>query len=246
MNWWHSIDIILPEIPLSDEKLSLSPAQSHRLEFYRALIRSSRMIGGIIAVVIPSSDSTSDAAGAKDENKKDPPVATLIWLPPKVRQAFNPLLRSGFYQSALRAFGVRGGYRFWHFEDQLQKLYAESLSPLGYEQSDGGFVQILATDPKHAGHGYGAKLLDWQVRRHWEAFSNAPKPPPVFLDTVSEVNQRIYKKLGFRRMGSRSMYTGRDARGLPFGRDVSREEREDVGTKVWLVAFILEKTAVGS
>lgn len=200
------------------------------------------MIGAEIAVATTDIDTLGTNLGkAGDEanssvSEHGRPVAVIIWLPAKVRPTFLPLLRSGFISAVLRCFGLIGAYRLWYFENELSKLYARALDPLGIKQEDGAFVQIIATDPGHAGHGYSGGLLRWQIYRHRKSSS---EDIPVLLDTVSDFGQKVYERLGFTMLVKGRIETGRDAKGLPFDNDINPKEREAIASGLGQRIFIL-------
>ena len=200
------------------------------------------MTGAEIAVAtIDTSTPKTNAGEVQVEanssfSKDERPVAVIIWLPPRVRPSFLSFFRSGFLSAAFKCFGLIGIYRLWYFENELSKLYARALDPLGYKQEHGAFVQIIATDPDHAGHGYSADLLQWEIDRHQKS---AEKGNPVFLDTVSDFGQKVYERVGFTMLVKGRIETGRGAKGLPFGADISPEEREEIARGLGQKIFIL-------
>ncbi|KAK3045765.1 hypothetical protein LTR09_012686 [Extremus antarcticus] len=209
VNWWQDLVSPLRKIastPSPDE--DLEPKESSRLEFYLAIIRFVRNIGGLVAAAIPP-DS-------------DQPAAVICWLPPNVRPTLSSLFWSGWLRAWSR-FGVRGLYHFWQYEDSLSRLYARSLSPLGYRQCEGAFVQIIATDPAHAGNGYSAALLQWQIEQHKESLPHKP----VFLDAAADYSQRVYERLGFAEIGREPLHINVDEDGFRATGDPSHKEKQN-------------------
>jgi len=164
------------ESPNAPAGLTLSRKQYQRLNIYRSLIRLARLTGGSVDVL--SVDSR--------------PVAVSCWLPPHNRPSLLLLWRSGLLGSIFH-LGIISAYRLLFFKSMVDRLYTSGLQGLSITQSDGAYVEILGTDPTHSGHGYGAKLLQWQIIRHQHMSPDAP----VFLDTNSDYAQKIYEELGF-------------------------------------------------
>ncbi len=134
----------------------------------------------------------------------------LCWLPPGTRPTLWFLIRSGFIH-ALLGFGPTGAYHFLYFEYCLAGLYRRTVRPLGYRNKDeGGFVQIVATDPAHRGVGFAAALLGWQIEQHKRMYPGVP----VFLDTAGEYQQKVYGRVGFRELGRHHLGVNVDKQGL--------------------------------
>ena len=190
INWWQDLSKPLRKIqPIPSHDENLWPAELARLDFYLAVVKFVRDIGGTVSAAVPV------------DGKQ--PAAVLCWLPPNVRPSLYSLYRAGWF-NAWRRFGVTGIYRFWKYEDSVSSLYARTLSPRGYRQSEGAFVQIIGTDPVHAGKGYSSLLLRWQIEQH---FQLCPETP-VFLDAAADYAQRVYERIGFRELGRQPLKLG--------------------------------------
>ncbi|KAJ8101761.1 hypothetical protein POJ06DRAFT_70449 [Lipomyces tetrasporus] len=113
-------------------------------------------------------------------------------------------------------FGPTAVWHLYTFERDLEVLSMSLLSPLGYKKDGCSFVLLIATDPEFSGNGYGAQLLQWQIERHRREFPGVP----VVLDTTTAQAQRVYEKLGFRYLESRTVQTGTDSNGIKLAKDV--------------------------
>ena len=221
-NWWQNLTSELQPAPSDPSiQVSLLPAQAARIRFYIAVLKFGRMIGGEVIVAVP--------AGSNE------PAAVLLWLPPKVRPTLWSLLWSGWFR-AWFAYGLVGMYRLWYYENTLASLYARTLAPLGYRQTDGAFVQIIATAPGHAGKAYSTSLLEWQIEQHKERSQGIP----VFLDTATDYGQAIYERIGFRELGRTKVLTNRDDFGLPFQDDITVQQRNLASQRQYQRVMILE------
>lgn len=137
------------------------------------------------------------------------PAAALCWLPPHIRPTFKSLWQSGLIRVFSR-LGFRGLYHFIRYRFAQDQLYGRSLAPSGYSESEGAFVEIIGTAPVHAGRGYSAKLLQWQIEQHEQCFPDAP----IFLDTDSEYGKKIYERLRFRALGQMTFEFRTDENGF--------------------------------
>ncbi|KAK4495137.1 hypothetical protein PRZ48_013464 [Zasmidium cellare] len=202
INWWQNLESHIPPVDAAPSpQESLTSAQQHRLEFYRAIVRLVRIIGGFISVAIPP-----------DGNE---PAAMLCWLPPKVEVTAYAVLRSGFLYALLRLGRLLGTLHFLYFEWKLSSLYDRCLKPIGFTgRSEGAFVQIIGTDPSHAGKGLSAGLLRWQIERHRQECLANGKFTPVFLDTAGEYQQKVYERMGFQALGKQKLRVSVDDGGL--------------------------------
>jgi GNAT superfamily N-acetyltransferase len=190
INWWQDLEKRLDPVVVEPSAAeTLTYQQSARIKFFLAAIRFTRVVGGTVAAAM--SEGTGQLA------------SVICWLPPHVQPTFSAPFRSGWLRALFR-LGLTGILRRKHFKSTLGELYARLLSPLGYRKPDGGFVSIIGTDPSHAGHGYAASLLDWQIQRHQQQYPGAP----VFLHTVSEFAQKVYERIGFVYLGRQQIDIG--------------------------------------
>lgn len=213
INWWQNlrrhtypVDASRPSVTASSSEESLTSIQQDRLAFYRAVIKLVRLIGGIISVAIPTHDPAESPGH---------PAAVLCWLPPGVQVTTYAVIRSGLFFAILRLGRWTGTLRFLSFESSLSRLYDRCLRPIGYaSRHQGAFVQILGTDPKHAGKGLARGLLQWQVDQHQQQCLDEGTATPVFLDTAGDYQQMLYERLGFQLLGKQRVPANVDAQGL--------------------------------
>ena len=190
VNWWQNLSVHPNAVATNDVSRysheRLTTTQSVRLEFYRALLRLVRRIGGVVSVACVQSDEGNEQVGA-----------VVCWLPPGVKISWWDVVRSNLLLTVFR-FGMSGMLRFLYFEHVLSGLSRELLPPLGFpSRNHGSFVQILGTSPDFAGMGLSARLLRWQIA--------ASGQMPVFLDTAGDYQPKVYEKLGFKFLGQRTL-----------------------------------------
>lgn len=75
-------------------------------------------------------------------------------------------------------------------------------------------MQILGTDPAHAGKGLSAGLLRWQIEQYRQQCLVKDNFTPVFLDTAGDYQQKLYEKMGFRALGRHKLQVKVDEGGL--------------------------------
>jgi GNAT superfamily N-acetyltransferase len=230
-NWFQNISSPLDPIQFTDHYKSRQPLtslQSSRVKFYHALVKLVRLTeGSILLASVPF----SSPEGVQNEPKTDDIGAILLWLPPKKRvslpRSIPKIYASGFL-GALKSYGLNSLWRILGvFEANVEKMLNAQVKPRGFQPSECGFVQMLASNPKYAGKGYASALLKWQLQRHFEEFEGVP----VILDTSTEQGVRAYLKLGFELLDQRKVATGTDARGIALKRDTEDSVKEEA-TKV--------------
>ena len=109
-----------------------------------------------------------------------------IWLPDKyVKQTLWRVLRSGAIITALR-LGSTVGNNINKAFGSLEADREENINPPCM------YLLAIGISPKYQGQGYGSKLLR-------SMFDNLDsKNIPIYLETDTERNAAIYKKLGFK------------------------------------------------
>lgn len=179
INWEHDLSAPLPELPsVPDEVDIITGASAARLASWRATISLTRSVGGFVDVAIAPNE--------------DVPAAVSCFLPPGVRQGFFALLMSGCIFLPFK-LGLRAAYRSRYNYRFAEALWHPVLESSGEQLQAGGNVLVLGTDPSHAGHGYAAQLLQWQIERHREESPGVP----IYLETATDHAQKVYERLGF-------------------------------------------------
>lgn len=187
-------------------------------------------------VTIPSpEDPSSELVGA-----------ILLWCPPYKRNASTfglqfikdlwILYKAGVV-SAFRGYGIGGFQRVTDvFEENVNRMFKESLGPRGFKAEECGFVQMTAvnTDPEFdavlKGKGFARQLLQWRIDRHWEEckdpkFGTNSKITPVILDTTTKQGINAYERLGFELINQYVPDTGTDKNGYRLKKDLSKDEK---------------------
>lgn len=219
-NWFHRA--VEPLDPVSlDLGKSLSALQADRVYFYYSVIKTTRLLRGSVTVAVPPEETDKSSLGAGEHIG-----AILLWLPPHHRASTSQLqllYRSGFL-GALWKYGPIGFYRIVGvFSANADELFAAKLPAYGVKASDCGYVQMIASNPAHAGRRYASSLLDRQMHLHWESFPGVP----VVLDTSTVPAERAYIKLGFMVIGQKSVDSATDAMGIKLKKDAGNEVREE-------------------
>lgn len=213
-NWFHGVTGPLEPVRIGnihDATPAMTRQQAARVAFYRALIELVHILRGQILV---AEVSTSMEAPPGDNI-----AAILLWLPPNKRLGaldIATLWRSGFIPLMVPwRYGVTGFHRIdVVYEANVKSMFAKTLKavpPNGYREHDCGFVQMVAINPSHAGKGYAATLLKYQIDRHFQEYPDRP----VVLDTTTTNAIKVYEKLGFRLLAETPVDTGTDAGGFP-------------------------------
>jgi GNAT superfamily N-acetyltransferase len=183
--------------------------QSTRADFYLSLLKITILIGGSVTVVeVPNTDRANGAHIG----------AILMWLPPHVRPSsfsIKELYKSGFLGLMMPGrYGLGGFYNVQMvFESNVHSMFAKTLKdmpPNGYKECDCGFVQMLASNPAHAGKGYASKILAYKMEQHFREYPDRP----VILDTTTMQGIRAYERLGFDLLAQTAVNTGTDAFGI--------------------------------
>jgi GNAT superfamily N-acetyltransferase len=213
-----------------DSDSPMSRLQRSRVRFYLALIKVTRLVGGIVLVAELPSATATDATTATATATPDI-GAILLWLPPSKRigaLAIPTLWRSGLLSLMLPwHYGLTGVHRIeLVFEGNIAKMWARTLPdlpPRGFQERDCGFVQMIARNPKYARKGYASELLRYQIGRHFAEFPDRP----VLLDTTTLQGIRAYERLGFKLLAEMPVETGTDAAGIKLARDASEEVKKE-------------------
>ena len=172
------------------------------------MVHLAREAGGSIEVAVnPDSDQVA---------------AISCWFSPTTRPSIPWMFRSGLVWVLCR-FGLRGLLRLWRFHSAVDSIYAKSLSSRGVQQSHGAYVWVVGTDPAHAGHGYAAGLLKWQI----ENFRMDNPKVPIYLETSTDHAQRVYERLGFRELGRNTFDLEIDQNGFRKARAQHQPENFD-------------------
>jgi len=109
-----------------------------------------------------------------------------IWIPDKyVEQTFWRVLRSGAIFLGLKIGNTLG------------KNLSQTLDPIDADRKENikppyVYLQALGVSPKFQGQGFGSKLL----RSMFERLDS--NNIPIYLETETEKNATMYKKLGFK------------------------------------------------
>ncbi|EXJ90071.1 hypothetical protein A1O3_03139 [Capronia epimyces CBS 606.96] len=205
---------------------SMSRQQKSRVRFYWSLIKLTRLLGGEVLVAeVPAARA---AGKTETETEAETDIgAILLWLPPSKRLGaldVGTLWKSGFFSLMLPwNYGLGGLYRIEMVsEANVRSMFARTLKDAcGFADRDCGFVRMVASNPKYAGQGYGSKLLQHQIERHFARFAHTP----VILDTSTSQAVRAYQRLGFTLLAEVPVDTGTDARGIPLTKSASEEVR---------------------
>ncbi|KIW04483.1 uncharacterized protein PV09_04242 [Verruconis gallopava] len=243
-NWFHGVSKPVQRIPqsanISTPSISLSkltPLQKARRSFYWFLIKLTRGVGGEVCVAtIPSPKNPDDELVA----------AVLLWCPPFKRNASSfglqfikdlwTLYKADMF-AVLRGYGISGFRRITDvFEENVQRMFKESLAPLGFKPEECGFVQMIAvnTDPEFdaelKGKGFARQLLQWRIDHHWKECKNVKtgtggKMTPVILDTTTEQGITAYKRLRFELVNQYIPNTGTDKNGYKLDKNLDPEEK---------------------
>ena len=217
--------------------------QRDRVRFYRALISITRLIGGVVTVV-----DVSPSSLGKDESTSSDIGAIILWNPPHKRLGSLDVItvyRSGFLRLILPwHYGFTGLNRIEYvYEENVRKMWARTLSslpPNGFRESECGFVQMLAANPKFAGKGYASALLKHQMAEHFAEFPERP----VLLDTTTLQGIRAYERLGFRLLAETPVVTGTDKYGMKLKKPEGEEARKE--TREMCVQRVMVKMPAGS
>lgn len=174
-------------------------------------------------------------------------AAILLFCPPYKRNASSfgvAFLKDLwiFYKAnvlaVVKSYGIAGFQRITDvFEANVQRMFKESLTPLGFKPEECGFVQMIAmnTDPNFdevlVGKGYARQLLQWRMDKHWADCRDVKtgtggKLTPVILDTTTDQGIKSYEKLGFKLVNSFKPDTGTDKDGYELRKDLSKEEKQ--------------------
>ncbi|OCT49792.1 hypothetical protein CLCR_07390 [Cladophialophora carrionii] len=235
-NWFHGVSHPLEPVTVGtvDSNPPMSRLQRSRVRFYLGLIKVTRLIGGIVLVaeVPPTATGTATAANSADATRATRDIgAILLWLPPSKRLGgldIPTLWRSGLLSLMLPwHYGLTGFYRIdLVFEENIAKMWARTLPdlpPQGFKESDCGFVQMIARNPKYARKGYASGLLKYQMDQHFAEFPDRP----VLLDTTTLEGIRAYERLGFKLLAETPVDTGTDAGGMKLTKDASEEVKKE-------------------
>ncbi|KAK1089597.1 hypothetical protein LTR48_000357 [Friedmanniomyces endolithicus] len=210
VNWWQDLSSPLNPVKTEDfDAEELTSAQKTRLNFYRGVLNFVSLIGGTTSVAVPLGSERA--------------VAVICWLPPNIRPSLWSLTTSRFLWNCL-GFGPFGLYHFWYFEETCKSIWRHLEAQIAYRQAEGAYVQILATDPIHAGEGYSEALLRWQVEQHQRGLPNAP----IFLETVADYSQRVYERVGFKELARQVVRTTANEDGLRTTKRIDIEERRRI------------------
>lgn len=201
----------------------MTSLQQSRVRFYRSLIRMTRLIGGLVLVA----DVPSSTDPANDELEVG---AILLWLPPSRRLGDFDLItlwRSGFMGLMLPwHYGLTGFHRIQSiFEANIHSMFTKALPnlPRGFKPENCGFIQMLASNPKHKGKRYASALLKFQIEQHFAQYPDTP----VILDTTTTEGVRAYERLGFKLLGEMPVDTKTDASGIRLKSNASDELKRE-------------------
>lgn len=198
-NWFQGISEPLAPVPVKGDLSStiLTPLQSARVHFYFSLIKSTRLLGGEVLVNVV--ENASSPSGEVTEFG-----AILLWLPPRARMTITTL-STMYYSGFLRSmydYGITGIYRIvLVFETNIERMF----KAVNVHAAEHDFVEMLASNPAHAGKGLASELLRWRVEKC---------PGNVVMDTTTDQAQRAYERMGFRVLGNVEVQTGCDALGI--------------------------------
>lgn len=187
----------------------MSRRQGTRVHFYRSMINLVSIWGGLVLVAeVPGSGSANGINIG----------AIMMWLPPNVREGTFGMFQ--IWQSGLLSllapwrYGITGFYRITAvFETNVKSMFEKTLKdvrPSGYNEEECGFVQMIASNPAHAGKGYASALLKHQMEEHFTQFPDKP----VILDTTTKQGLNAYERLGFELLAQTPVDTGTDAGGI--------------------------------
>ncbi|EXJ61779.1 hypothetical protein A1O7_02209 [Cladophialophora yegresii CBS 114405] len=235
-NWFHGVSHPLEPVTIGtvDSNPPMSRLQRSRVRFYLGLIKVTRLIGGSVLVAeVPVTatgmaterDSTNATSATREIG------AVLLWLPPSKRLGglgIPTLWRSGLLSLMLPwHYGLTGFYRVeLVFEANIAKMWSRTLPdlpPRGVKESECGFVQMIARNPKYSRKGYASGLLKYQMDQHFAEFPDRP----VLLDTTTLEGIRAYERLGFKLLAETPVDTGTDATGMKLTKDASEEVRRE-------------------
>jgi len=218
-NWFQGLSALLE--PLPSLLATPQPSQASRILFYSAFLSLTRMIGGEIWVATQQID------------EKEVIVSAMAWLPPYKRvTARNPwaLYQSG-YLRLMYLWGWRGIYRvLFAYDSKMNHLYYETLAQKNIQSKSCAKVQLIGTDPKHAGHGYGTALLKHKL----DKMDQDSPSVPIILDTATPLARKMYARAGFRDLGEIPIAVGEcDAFGLTITSAVKETNAEMCLWKMW-------------
>jgi GNAT superfamily N-acetyltransferase len=238
-NWFQSLKSPIEPIKYDkDYKIisSLTALQKKRQNFYRALIKLTRLNHGDVCVsTVPRSNNQTINAPESENGEgevatKEEIAAILLWLQPSVQNT-NFLKRVlDLYNSGFLALILPWHYGFaglskveFTYESNVHALFTETLAPRSLTEKSCGFVRMIAANPNFAGKGYASRLLEWRMQKHFEEHVGVP----VLLDTSTAQGVRAYLRLGFELLGERSVDTGTNAGGFRLKGDESEEVLEE-------------------
>jgi GNAT superfamily N-acetyltransferase len=151
-----------------------------------------------------------------------------MWSPPTSPHSAGlsllELYRTGFLNLMLPwNNGISAFLRVDKFEKGISSLLTSTLPPRGIKRENSAFVQMIASNPIYSGKGYASKLLEWQMKQHFEEFPDKP----VLLDTTTKQAIRAYERLGWEMLAEKELETGTDKDGFWLRRGASQEEKRE-------------------
>ncbi|CCG83633.1 protein of unknown function [Taphrina deformans PYCC 5710] len=199
-NWFQGTCSPIAKLPyvydVHTKQPALSSKQEQRRKFYHALIRFVRLGGGSLNVMTLDQDI----------------VAIVLWSAPYKHPSFYHIISSGFLRLALIDYGLRA---FWKIQFIFEYNIAQIMKDAQVVVERCGYVQMLAVNPDHQGHGYGAKLLSHMLCRHVEQSADSPG---VLLDCTTTKAEKMYAKQGFQVIGERAVDSDTDVDGITIPR----------------------------
>ncbi len=185
-NWFQGLSALLE--PLPSLPSTPQPPQASRILFYSALLSLTRIVGGEVWVATQQTD------------EKEVIFSAMAWLPPYKRVTpRNPwaLYQSG-YLRLIYLWGWGGICRvLFAYDSKMNHLYYKTLAQWNIQSKSCAKVQIIGTDPKHAGHGYGSALLKHKLDKMDQDSSSVP----IIVDTATPYARKMYARAGFRDLG---------------------------------------------